>query len=250
MKFYTNKISTGKGSNFGEFIQKLAEANGNLTKTASTAAPATKEANIANFGDKKANPFGAKKEDGKDEKPAAKKEGEEKEACGTACASTETEIKIAEEKKVDKDGEMHVKKQEMDPVGGTNTGKPEGEKKKEAEVKAETKEAAKTNPKDKKAVDNKATGKKASNEEVPAENKGRTHTPDECCGAPTSGDGSEGSKKDSKKSEPSEKKEDKKASTSRFVKISNLDSKTKSEWKNYWKKLYPSEYVDALFADK
>jgi hypothetical protein len=46
------------------------------------------------------------------------------------------------------------------------------------------------------------------------------------------------------------KKEECYASAGRFVKIANLDEKTKSEWKSYWKKLYPSEYVDAMFADK
>jgi len=225
MKFYTNKISTGKAQNFGEFVQKLAASNVAFSKTASTAAPekAEKTANIANLGDKKAPPFG-KKEEKKDDKGAEKAEGTEKESCN---ASAEKEVKVAKDECCkEKDGEMHVKKQEMDPVGGTNTGKPEGEKKKAS------------------------VAKKADNSEIPAENKGVTHEVDKCCGAPTSGDGSEGSKKSEGKSEAKAEEKKEASASRRMVRIANLDSKTKNEWKNYWKKLYPSEYVDAMFADK
>jgi hypothetical protein len=253
MKFYTNKISTGKSVGFNEFIEKLAKSNAAVTKTASSAAPATKEANAANFGDKKAPPFGAK---GKKEEGEVTPEGHDDSEVETCDASAETEVKVAKEEKVNKDGEMHVKKQEMDPVGGTNTGKPEGEKKKESEAKADVKQAGKkVDPKAAKPGVAKnapaakvAPSKKASNDDVPPENKGRTHGPDECCGAPSSkgDDGSEGEKK---KSESSEKKETE-ASSVRLVRIANLDAKTKNEWKTYWKALYPTEYVNAMFADK
>jgi hypothetical protein len=216
MKFYTNKISTGKSQNFGEFVQKLAASNVAFSKTA----------NIANLGDKKAPPFG-KKEEKKDDKEvdnANKAEGTEKESCN---ASAEKEVKVAKEECCkEKDGETHVKMQEMDPVGGTNTGKPEGEKKKAS------------------------VAKKADNSEIPAENKGVTHEVDKCCGAPTSGDGSEGSKKSEGKGEAKAEEKKEASASRRMVRIANLDSKTKNEWKNYWKKLYPSEYVDAMFADK
>lgn len=56
-----------------------------------------------------------------------------------------------------------------------------------------------------------------------------------------------------KKSEEKESSMDKEccyASSAKMVRIANLDPKTKSEWKAYWKKLYPSAYVDAMFADK
>jgi len=226
MKFITNKISTGKAQSFGDFIKKLAESNESLNKTASTEAPVEKTANIANFGDKKAEPFGKAKGEKKDEKKDEKKEGVEKESCGTACASSEKEVKVAKEEcKENKDGECHVKMQEMDPVGGTNTGKPEGEKKKAS------------------------VEKKADNAEIPAANKGVVHKVDECCGAPTSGDGSEGSKKSEGKSE-AKTEEKKEASSRRMTRIANLDSKTKNEWKTYWKKIYPSAFVDAMFAEK
>jgi len=220
MKFITNRISTGKSTGFSDFVTKLAASNASLAKTAQ----------VSNFGDKQAKPFGAK-EEGKETEPKkdAKKEGEEKEACETSCASNESSVKTAKEDKKEtaKDGVMKVKMQKMDPVGGTNTGKPGGEK------------------------------KKASNSDVDPANKGVTHKVDECCGAPTSktDDGSE-SPKSEKKTEKKEvtkvevKAEEKKASVHKWVKISNLDSKTKNAWKAYWKNLYPTEYVDAMFADK
>jgi hypothetical protein len=40
------------------------------------------------------------------------------------------------------------------------------------------------------------------------------------------------------------------ASTGNFVKIANLDSKTKSWLNTYWKKLFPASFVDAMLADK
>lgn len=219
MKFYTNKISTGKSADFGEFVKKVAASNA-TTKTASTET-VKKEANIANFGDKAATPFGKKDEAKKDEKAKVPCDKEEKDCEATA----EKEIKVAEDKTAKCKDEAPGRKHEVDPVGGTNTGKPEDAKK----------------------------TKKASNDEVAPENKGVTHKVDECCGAPTSGDGSEGDKS-AKKSEPKAepKAEEKKEASApkKYVKIANLDSKTKSEWKNYWKKIYPSSYVDAMFADK
>ena len=223
MKFITNRISTSKAGQFSDFVKKLAESNASLAKTAATEAP-VKKANLDNLGDKKAPPFGKEKAD--EEKKAPEKEGEKKEEC---CATSEKEVKVAkEDRKPNKDGEVVVEMQEMDPVGGTNTGKPEGEKKKEAKAKA---------------------SKVAANSDVDPANKGVTHTPDKCCGAPTSkgDDGSEGAKSGKSEAKSEEKKE---AHSRRMTRIANLDSKTKAEWKKYWGNLFPKEYVDAMFADK
>lgn len=229
MKFITNRISTSKAGQFSDFVKKLAESNASLAKTAATEAP-VKKANLDNLGDKKAPPFGKEKEKTDGEKKAPEKEGEKKEEC---CATAEKEVKVAKEgKKPNKDGEVVVEMQEMDPVGGTNTGKPEGEKKKEAKAKA---------------------SKVAANSDVDPANKGVTHTPDKCCGAPTSkgDDGSEGAKSGKSEAKSEAKSEEKKeAHSRRMTRIANLDSKTKAEWKKYWGNLFPKEYVDAMFADK
>lgn len=216
-KFVTNKISSTK-VDFDSFIKKLASANdqSSMTKTAST----KKQAEMPDFIKEKIEAREGKKDEGEKK--------EEKEAC--AASASEKPVKVAEEKK-EKDGEMHVKMQEMDPVGGTNTGKPEGEKK-------ESKSSAPV----KKVAEEKEVQTKGNETSVPA-NGGVKHQPDPCCGAPTSkgSDGSEGEKK-------SEKKES--ASKDNFVRIANLTSKQKSWLKAYWSMLYPSEYADAMVADR
>lgn len=40
------------------------------------------------------------------------------------------------------------------------------------------------------------------------------------------------------------------AGASNFVKLANLDGKTKNWLSTYWKKLYPTEFVDAMLSDK
>jgi hypothetical protein len=44
--------------------------------------------------------------------------------------------------------------------------------------------------------------------------------------------------------------ETKTTKVARYVKISKLDAKTKTWLKAYWGNLYPTEYVDAMLADK
>ena len=60
MKFVTDKINTGKGKSFDDLIKDFISKK--EVKTAS-ANVQTKKANLDNFGDKKAEPFGAKKDD-------------------------------------------------------------------------------------------------------------------------------------------------------------------------------------------
>ena len=146
MKFYTNKISTGKAPNFSDFVQKLASAN-SVIKTASEHVNGEEECL-----------------DGKQKN-----------------LPTDLKKKIVEKK--EEDGACEVDKVE--------------------------KEAA--------AKDN---GKKIDEKEK-SDGKKECLAKEECY-----------------------------ASTHNMVRIANLDAKTKSEWKAYWKKLYPSEYVEAMFADK
>lgn len=51
---------------------------------------------------------------------------------------------------------------------------------------------------------------------------------------------------ETKEADTKEQKQEKVA----FVKIANLDEKTKSWLRDYWSQLYPPEYVDAMLADK
>ncbi len=45
-------------------------------------------------------------------------------------------------------------------------------------------------------------------------------------------------------------KKDASTENKKFIRIANLDSKTKTWLKDYWKNLYPAEYVDAMIQDK
>ncbi len=48
-----------------------------------------------------------------------------------------------------------------------------------------------------------------------------------------------------------EKKEEKKATaTTGFIKIAKLDAKTRAFLRDYWKTLYPDDYVEAMLAEK
>lgn len=131
MKFYTNKISTGKSGSFSDFINKVASQQGKTVKVAEKTCPTEKQ--VEAFEDKNPKLL---------------------EGIAEAC--------------------------------------PEGSEK----------------PKE-------SDGKKPTEEKESAMDK-------ECCYA----------------------------SSGKMVRIANLDAKTKSEWKAYWKKLYPTAYVDAMFADK
>ena len=58
-----------------------------------------------------------------------------------------------------------------------------------------------------------------------------------------------GSKSAPKKEEKKEEKKDA-AQAVRFVKISKLNGPTKAMLRKYWANLYPTEYVDAMLAEK
>lgn len=169
MKFYTNKISTGKSSSFKDFVQKIAESNAEIKKSASVQEESKieKKANLDNFGDKKAAPFGKKDTESK-EKTEDKAEAK-KEDCDTKCE----------------------------------------EKKEEKEVTASVEVVAAAKEESKEVKVEEAKKQEEKKEETVVANSG-----------------------------------------SRMVRIANLDSKTKTQWKTYWSKLYPKAYVDAMFADK
>lgn len=150
MKFYTNKISTGKSQSFSQFIEKIASAN-SVVKTAS------------------------------------------KEKCAEPVSDTKMEKSAEPEKQMTQKQKEEVCLKE-----------PQREKLPEA-----LKEKIVDGEKCEEKIENKSDGAKEH-----------------------------------------QKKEGCYASADKMVRIANLDSKTKNEWKNYWKKMYPAEYVDAMFADR
>lgn len=52
------------------------------------------------------------------------------------------------------------------------------------------------------------------------------------------------------KKEETEEKADKKASSNKFIRLANLDNKSKAWLKKYWGSMYPAEYVAKMLGDK
>lgn len=133
----------------------------------------------------------------------------------TASIKVAEEVKVAENEEAESSGQLDV-----EPLHQKGESTPKVGKDKEKESSA----SGKMKKEDKEGEDSKQPeweGKKENNND-PESGKHRA------------GDG------DQKKASKSTK----------FVKIANLDDKTKSFLRKYWESLYPKEYVDAMIADK
>jgi len=238
MKFVTDKINTGKGKSFDDLIKDFISKK--EVKTAS-ANVQTKKANLDNFGDKKAEPFGAKKDD----KEVEKKDEVEVEA------KTETE-----KKEVEASDKGNVVKDEEGASSGQLEVEPlhqEGESTPTPHKDGDKKEAS-ADKGDKCKDECPSTGQ-------PEWEGKNTNDPD--AGKHREGDGDQkaaAAKSSTKKAEceaeesEDEKQEDEKEcsakSETKFIRIANLNDKSKKWLAEYWKNLYPAEYVDAMLSDK
>ena len=232
MKMVTHKISTAKPTKTMDDFVKEAQAKNAASqiKTASaqtvTKTASTKEANLANLGDKKAKPFGAKGE----EKEEKKEKGEKKEGCDEVTASKEVEIKVAEDKS-DKAVETY------------DAGKKEAtEFTNDAEKKPEDPEK-KANGGDPKPKEQGSYEAKNGYEKLPS--SGQTEW--------------EGKQENNNKPEMPTDKNTKASSQGKTVVsvpqgkytiVANLKPELKKRTREYWLSLYPADYVDAMIADK
>lgn len=205
MKFITNKISTGKATNFADLIASYRKTE--VIKTASV---------------------------DKEVKTAAEKKDE-----GVTSGQPKAEEKLVN----------HPERDDVPGSGGSakqeeakSSGQPEAEgkltnnpkKDKEAEVKAASEVKEALTPAQEKlpealrnAIKAKEEGSKGSDEK---EEKGE---------------------KEHKENKEEEKKEEKESKSSpKFIRIANLDSKSKALLSKYWRTLYPEAFVDAMVADK
>lgn len=277
MKLITNSIKTGKSASFADFVKKTYSKKEKQVKTAAVVAETkeaqateevteTKEANIANLGDKKAPPFGKKKEEDKDKDKGekgteSKAEGEVKEA-KKADAGGEGAASSKEKDEGDSSGQLDV-----EPLHQKGESTPSPHKKKESEGDTEVKEAE---GKEKDEGDSSGhpewEGKKEHNNDPEAgkhrEGDGDQKKSEEdtevkeaagctCCKDPGCGKkckACKGCKSCMSADAKAETKAGKKVP--RYVKVANLDSKSKSWLFQYWKNLYPAEYADAMTADK
>ena len=227
MKLVTHSIKTGKGRSFEDIIASFSKANtvktasADAVKTAETVAVATEEeevkeaAGIDNFGDKRAEPFGKKKDEDDDKKDDDKKD-DDKEDDDKKEAEIEVEIR--------KEAEIEV---EIRIAG-------EGAEESEAE--------------DKVKVASKCTccdDKCGECEDC----KGCEGCDGEDCKGCEGCDG-EDCKGCKSCMAASSNEKTKIADGPRFQKIANLDDKSKTWLVEYWSKLYPREYAEAMTADK
>lgn len=226
MQFVTNRISTGKTRTLDDIIKSYAAKNNTpVVKTASTKiAEPTDEAPTSGQPQAEAKLVNKPK---RNDIPASG--GSEKTEEAPSSGQPEAEAKLVNEPK------KEAQKTEDDPKEKEEKEEKEKEEKKASDTK-QVKEAL--TPAQEKLPD--ALKEKIKAKEGDGEKDGDDDKKDECkC------EGECTCKKDT------EEKDDKVATKEiKFVKIANLNEKTKAWLSDYWKQLYPAEYVDALLAEK
>lgn len=272
MRFFSNKIPTGTSKKSFADLIKEATSKSQTVKTAAAAAPEAKTANIANFGDKKAQPFGGKGEK-KDEKDC--KEGEE--GCDKKEASVKEEpivvagTKVAEQKddyEEERRTDVHHVEGTKDQQSGKGNGEPEDqgastakEGKKEA---AATKPAAKPEPKKAATVERSEKDNPTRTDVHHQENtkdqesKGTNGEPEDCKEAKAKVAPKTTAKPEVKVEAKADPKAIAKAklvaevlkSNAGWKKLANLAPKQKNMLRDYFTLYWPAQFVDALLADK
>ncbi|NJL70394.1 MAG: hypothetical protein HC888_01690 [Candidatus Competibacteraceae bacterium] len=226
MKFYnSNKISTGKGKSFDELVaayrqQKMDSAQ-NVVKTASTQSPKVKVAEVD-----------------EPERPAAKgKDAEEGKSSGQLDVEPlhqdgESTPKV----KSGKEAEAVTQNKE---AGLENI--PEEKRAKPFGSKDEDKDGDKEDKKD----DKKPTDKEASSS-VDKDNENKDDAED------SKQPKWEGEKKNNNDPDAGKHRDgdQKKASSTGYIKLANLDAKNEKKLRNYWSNIWPKEFVDAMLSKK
>ena len=238
MKLYTNKVSTGKGITWNDFVAKSANQNSDETivKTASTEAdeaPSTEADEAPSSGQLDVEPL---HQQGESEKPSAVNDKNKK---------VEAEVKEA--------------KLEADEVveydGGKTEAKlvnqPEVEDEKEAEANVEVKEARNqdgTGP----AGEGPGTGRglgKCTDEEK-KEQKEKDDDDDDKDDKDDGDDGLTAAQKKLPEALQEAIKKKKSSGQPLYIKVANLDDKSKQVMRAYWGKVWPEEFINAVLAEK
>jgi len=177
-------------------------------------------------------------------------------------ASTKETVKVAEADEADSSGQLDVEplhqtgesttmpkngpsaKSEGDTPAASS---PSGSEKEEGEDSGQPKAEAKLVNTPEKPKESEATEEEVKEAGIKG-NCEKCGKPNFLCKGKCSGDGEE--KEDDEK-EKEDDGEDKEASSQkRFIRLANLDGKSKNWLSTYWKKIYPADYVDAMLADK
>jgi len=251
MKFMTNRISTGKAKSFDDIIKKYTEKT--MVKTA--------EADEGpSSGQLAVEPLHQKGESTEVKSSGGSSEGKKDE--GKDSGQPKAEAKLVNEPKKEKDAGTEEEVKEAGIKGNcSKCGKPnfickgkcDGSEEKDDDKKEEKddddKEAKAKEEDDEEDKEAKAKDKDGEEEEVKEAGKDERGKRDGT--GPYKDSNQNETKGKGKRQENGEECPNKEASTKKkYVKLANLDDKTKSWLGDYWKKLYPPEYVDAMLADK
>ena len=261
MKFITNKISTGKAKSFDDIIKEYQKSK--MKVASSTATVKTAEQDEADSsGQLDVEPLHQTGESTTMPKagPSAKTEGKDNEKAAKADTCPEKEGDDSEQPKWEGKQENNNKPEVLEDAKGGSAN-------------AKTKEAALEDLPQ--AVQDKIKGKKTDDA---CDDDDKNDKDDKDCSAEKNEEDEEKKEsevkdedeekkeagcecekcncdpcecKDSKCAEKEEEDEEKKeASSTKFVKIANLNAKNKGFIREYWTKLYGEDSVSALLADK
>jgi len=218
MKFVTNKISTGKGKSLNDIMNDIIKGRDEKIKTAST------EENV--------------------------KTAEADEAESSGQLDVEPLHQTGESTTMPKNGPSAKKDDGTKAVKAKTDTEEEG--KDSGQPKAEGSEKFTNDPEEPSKEEKGGASEKETKE---AGEKGMCE-----CGKPNfvckgkckKEDGKEEDKDEEKEAKVDKDKdeEEKEASGPKFVKVANLNAKNKTFLREFWTKIYPSDFVEALLADK
>lgn len=258
MKFFTNRIPTGKPKTFAELIseqqaskQQKQASSSKVVKTAEAKASEPDEAESS--GQLDVEPL---HQEGESTPSPGKKEEGKKEASGVM----DTDNENAQGAEGDDSGQPKAEEKcHNDPEAGKHRdgdgdqkqAKAEGKTKK-AEAKEEDEEDSKSESKEAAGIDNfgdkkaEPFGKKDDKDEDKDDDKEASKKSETKEAACTCG------KEDCEECgcKASAEATNKKAAGIKYYKIADLNEKSKSVFKEYWKQLWPDDFVDAVSADK
>jgi len=270
MQFITNKISTGKAKTFEELVSAYVEKK-NQAKTAD-ASQAIKTAQVevveaSGRGDASAGEKDEAESSGQLDVEPLHQEGEstpsphkDKTECSADSEVKQADVKMSDPCEDECDSSGHPEwegkdEHNNDPEAGRHR---EGDgDQKEAAGEAEVKKANLDNLGDKKAKPFGKEEKEEEEEEVKASADSETKeaaskkTAGCDCGPDCDCPGKAGGDCECKSCHADTKKDVKEAvAAPKFVKVSDLNDKSKSWLRDYWRNIFPDAYVDAMLADK
>ena len=244
MQFITNKISTGKGKSFEELAAQYLGKDKKVVKVAEVKEKikvAEEKCEAPSSGQPEAEAKLVNEPEVQDQETTKGTSSSKDEA--PSSGQPEAEAKLVNVPKVQATGKTKVKEAETEEDDIKKDDIKKDKIKKDEAKEAETKEVE-----IKKAQDEKEDSKDDDKEKEDSkdDDKEKEDNKDD-------DDDDDGGLTDAQKTLPEALQKaikNKKSSDLKFVKIANLDAKSKAWLDKYYKNIWPAEFVDALLADK